>query len=295
MWAVLVVVVDVVGDESFELVLAPDDGSVEEFSSDGSDPAFCECVCDWCADRGLENLVAFGSEDLVEAIDELAAAIADQSAAVGELVRVAEEQVAGGLGGPGTGGVGGDAGVEHLAGRYVDEEQDVVAAQSGGVDGEEVSCDSSLGVQELAPGHRRARGCRIDVVVIENGPDRRGRDGVAEADEFAVDASMSQGRIVLGQAHHQAADLGRGRWSSGATLWWLGPVQGDASSMPSQQRFWCHDPALVTRARQCSSDRAEQCPIVVTDGWPLDLATQYLELVAKDNDLDVFRASGADC
>ena len=41
---------------------------------------------------------------------------------------MAEEQVAGGLGGPGPGGVGGDAGVEDLAGGDVDEEQDVVAA-----------------------------------------------------------------------------------------------------------------------------------------------------------------------
>ncbi len=34
-----------------------------------------------------------------------------------------------------------ETGVEHLAGLDVDEEEDVVAAQRGGVDGEEVRCD----------------------------------------------------------------------------------------------------------------------------------------------------------
>ena len=48
------------------------------------------------------------------------------------------------LGGPGAGGIGGDAGVEHLAGGDVDEEQDVVAAEQGSVDGEEVAGHGGL-------------------------------------------------------------------------------------------------------------------------------------------------------
>jgi len=68
---------------------------------------------------------------------------------VSKLLVVAEEQVAGGLGGPGPGRVGGDTGVEHLPGGDVDEEQDVEPAEQGGVDGEEVAGDSGLKVQEL--------------------------------------------------------------------------------------------------------------------------------------------------
>jgi hypothetical protein len=45
-----VVVVRVVDDEAFELVLVPDDGAVEEFPADGSDPAFGEGVGNWCPD-----------------------------------------------------------------------------------------------------------------------------------------------------------------------------------------------------------------------------------------------------
>jgi len=41
-----VVVVDVVDNESFELVLVPDQGAVEQVAADGSDPPFSERVGD---------------------------------------------------------------------------------------------------------------------------------------------------------------------------------------------------------------------------------------------------------
>jgi len=76
--SVCVVVVGVVDDQLLQVVLVPDDGSVEELSADGADPAFSEGVGHPCADGGLEDLEAFGSEDLVEVVDELAATVADQ-------------------------------------------------------------------------------------------------------------------------------------------------------------------------------------------------------------------------
>ena len=68
-----VVVLDVVEDEAFELAFVPDDGSVEEFASQGSDPSFSEGVGYGGSDRCLKDVESFGSEDLVEAADELAA------------------------------------------------------------------------------------------------------------------------------------------------------------------------------------------------------------------------------
>jgi hypothetical protein len=65
-----VVVVDVVHDESFELVLVPDDGAVEELASHAPDPSFSERVGHGCADGGLEDLHSLGSEDLIEGVDE---------------------------------------------------------------------------------------------------------------------------------------------------------------------------------------------------------------------------------
>ena len=78
MGSVGVVVLDVVDDQAFELLLVPDDGAVEELSSDRSDPAFGERVGDWGADGCLEDLEAFGSEDLVEGVDELAASVSHE-------------------------------------------------------------------------------------------------------------------------------------------------------------------------------------------------------------------------
>ena len=84
-----VVAVDVVEDEPFELVLVPDDGSVEALSSQGPDPALGERVRNRCSDWGFEDVEAFGSEYLVEGVDELAAPIANQRPCIGESVGVA--------------------------------------------------------------------------------------------------------------------------------------------------------------------------------------------------------------
>ena len=128
MRSVGVVVVDVVGDEAFELVPVPDDGAVKQFAAQSSDPAFSKAVCHWRSDWGLEDLESFGSEDLVEGVDELTATVPDQSSGAGELIGVVEEQIAGGLGGPGSGRVGCDSGEEDFSASDVDEEQQVVAA-----------------------------------------------------------------------------------------------------------------------------------------------------------------------
>ena len=95
-----VVVIDVVDDEPLELVAVPDDGAVEELASKGADPAFGERVRHGSAHRCLKDLAAFGSEDLVESVDELASAVAHERPGIGESVAVTEQQVPGGLAAP---------------------------------------------------------------------------------------------------------------------------------------------------------------------------------------------------
>jgi hypothetical protein len=73
-----VVVLDVVDDELLQLVLVPDDGAVEELAADRSDPSFSERIGHRTADGCREDLEALGAEDLVEGVDELATAIANQ-------------------------------------------------------------------------------------------------------------------------------------------------------------------------------------------------------------------------
>ena len=207
MGPVRVVVVDVVDDEPFELPLVPDDGAVEELASKGADPAFGECVRHGGAHRRLEDLHAFGSEDLVEGVDELACAVAHERAGVGELVAVTEQQVPRRLGGPDAGGVVRDPCEVHAPGRDVDEEQRVEPAQRDGVDGGEVAGDGGLGPQELRPGDFRACGCGVDSGVLEDLPDRGRSEAVAEPGKFAVDAAVSPGRILGCEAQCESAKL----------------------------------------------------------------------------------------
>jgi hypothetical protein len=117
---------------------------------------------------------------------------------------------------------------------------------------------------------------------------------VAEADEFAVDASVSPGRVLVGEAHDQASQLGSDWRSAWASLGALGPVSGDSSAVPSQQGFGCHDPAVPEPAGECRSDRAEQAAVVVGDHRSVDLATKNAQLVAEHDDLEFVRAPGPD-
>ena len=78
MGPVRVVMIDVVNDKIVELAAVPDDGAVKEFASKGADPAFGERVRHGSAHRRLEDLHTFGSEDLVEGVDELAGAVAHE-------------------------------------------------------------------------------------------------------------------------------------------------------------------------------------------------------------------------
>ncbi|MGB5755816.1 MAG: hypothetical protein WBM50_02780, partial [Acidimicrobiales bacterium] len=92
---------DVVADESFELAAVPDDGAVEKLSSDRVDPALGECVGDRGPHGWLEDLEALAAEDLVKRVNELTPAIANQAPSSAETLAVAQQQVPGGLGGPG--------------------------------------------------------------------------------------------------------------------------------------------------------------------------------------------------
>ena len=56
MRSVCVVVIDVVDNEPFEVVLVPDDGSVEQFVADGSDPAFGVAVGHRCPDLRVSRI-----------------------------------------------------------------------------------------------------------------------------------------------------------------------------------------------------------------------------------------------
>jgi len=103
---------------------------------------------------------------------------------------------------------------------------------------------------------------------------------VAEADEFAMDAPVSPRRVLLRETYDQLAQLRCFRRPALATGRGLGPVPGNTFAVPAQQGFGCDDPALAEPARESRGDGAEQGPVVVVDRRLVNLAAQYLELVA---------------
>jgi hypothetical protein len=98
--------------------------------------------------------------------------------------------------------VGGDAEDVHPPGGVLDDEERVQPAHGDGVEMEQVAGEDRvrLGPQELGP-RRSGSPCRgVDAGVMQDGPDRGGADLVAEAGKFAVDASISPGGVLGGQA-----------------------------------------------------------------------------------------------
>jgi hypothetical protein len=97
-------------------------------------------------------------EDGVEGVGELAAAVADQECvALGVGVH---EEVAGGLGGPSAGGVGGDAEQVGTAAAVFEHDQGVYACEVDGVDVTGKTCaERRRGIRcESAANHRRSVG-----------------------------------------------------------------------------------------------------------------------------------------
>ena len=196
------------------------------------------------------------------------------------------------MGGPCAGGVGGDAGEEHFSGGDVDEEQQVVAAQQGGVDGGEVTRDGGLGAQELGPRDSRSVRCRLHAVAFEDPPHGRRSDAVTKTGEFAVDAAVAPGRVVRRHVDDEPANLsggGRPSWSFGG----LGPVAGDAPSVPPQQSVGRDEPAGASWSGERGGDRAEQGPVVVVELGPVVLSAKHHQLVTQHDDLKILRTARA--
>jgi len=212
----------------------------------------------------FQDLDLLAAEDLIGRRRELAAAVTYQRLGAVERVTVAEEQVAGCLGGPFAGRMGRGPGVEHAPRRDVYEEQQVVAAQHHGVDTGEVTGHRRLRPKEVRPGHRRGLPSRGDVAVAENLAHRRCTDAVTKPDELAVDPPVTSRRIVSGHLDHQSTDHRCGGWPPRASRR-VGPVTGHPWAVPPQQGLRGDDPPVAKPARQRLGDRTQQSPVIVSD------------------------------
>jgi hypothetical protein len=152
-WPVTVVMAFVVAQHGSGVLLVDDQDAVEEFATDGADEAFGDRVGPRCPHRSLDDPDVDGGEDRVEGGGELGVAVADQEPEASTGVVEVHAEVAGLLGQPGAGGVGGDAEDVYAAGGVLEDEEDIQPVQGDGVEVKQVAGQDRvcLRAQELGP------------------------------------------------------------------------------------------------------------------------------------------------
>ena len=125
-----------------------------ELAAGGADEAFGDPVGPRCPDGRLDDADVDGGEDGVERGGELGVAIADKEPDAAHGVVEIHQQVAGLLGQPGAGRVGGDTQDVYPAAGVLDDEERVGPVQGDGVEVEQVAGQDGVGLgsEELCPG-----------------------------------------------------------------------------------------------------------------------------------------------
>ena len=91
-----------------------------------------------------------------------------------------------------------------------------------------------LSAQEGPPAGVCSAWCGAEAGGGQDPADRARAQAVSEPGEFALDAAVAPGGILLGQAQHQVADLVTDRWAAGPVG--SRSILGDQAAVPGQQR-----------------------------------------------------------
>jgi len=144
----------VLAQDPLQMILVPDEGTVQELTAASPDPAFSDRV-----HPGRPDVAAHGpdvgvGEDGAGGGGEVRSAVADHELDPISLFAEVHEQVPGLLGGPLSCGMRRDAGDPDAPGRVFYHSQDVGLGAAGQVNREEVAREdgAGLGAQELRPG-----------------------------------------------------------------------------------------------------------------------------------------------
>ena len=121
--------------------------------------------------------------------------------------------------------------------------------------------------QELSPGRTGSSWRGIESRVLQDRPDGRGGNGMAESDQLTLDASVAPAGILAGHPQHQGPDRWCGGWSAWSSVR-VGPAAGDELGVPAQQRSGRHQPQLAQRGRQQPAQRAEHGAVEPRQCWP---------------------------
>jgi hypothetical protein len=232
---VLVVVRDVVCQHRLEMWSTDDQHAVQQLMTDCADPSLSHRVRARRPRGRPQSPDALGSEDGIEGVGELRVPVTKQKPELPHVVCQIHEQVAGLLGHPRPGRVGGDAQDVDAAGGKLDHEQHIQPPEQHRVDMEQVARQDPLGLdgQELSPGQPRAAWRWIDACPVKEQPHRAWREPVTKPGELTVDTPIPPGRVLGCQPQDQVPQPRRDRRSTGRAVG-LSPVALEQLPMPAQ-------------------------------------------------------------
>ena len=155
-----------------EVALSGDQELVEAFPAEGADEAFRDRVHPWCPYRVRMIRMSVPVKTASNVAVNFVVPVADQEQELVGAFAEVHQEVAGLLGHPGLGGMGGDPGEVYAATAVLDHQQDVQAAEEDGVDVGEVDGKDRVGlpVEELRPGRPGPPRRGIDARHVEDLP-----------------------------------------------------------------------------------------------------------------------------
>ena len=99
----------------------------------------------------------------------------------------------------------------------------------------------------------------VDPVALEDSPDRRGADAVAEFEQLALDPAVSPARVLPRHPHHQRGDDVVDRWATGPVR--IGPPSAHELTMPAQDRARGDQAMATQRSGQPPDEGGEDRPV----------------------------------
>jgi hypothetical protein len=235
---------------------------------------------------------AFAAKDLVEAGDELRVAVVDREPRVLEARR--DDEVARLLHDPAAARMCGAAREVNAPTLKLNEEEHVVAAQKGGLDGEEVAGDDArrLRTQERAPTRPRASRRRSKASTREQAANGARRNWEAELLELAGDALVAPACVLAREPQHRVARFAVDRrppWPHARVC----PPPPHELAVPAQQGLRRDEQAMAAPGREQAACGGEEGAVTRSQPRALDLAAQDIQLMAQNQQLDVLALRGA--
>ena len=172
----------------------------------------------------------------------------------------------------------------------LDHDQRVDEPQQHRVHVDEVDGDDAAGLrgEELLPGRAGTARRGIDPGIMQDLPDRGGRDRVAEPDQLSLHPPVPPRGVLRRDADHELLDRGRRGRPPGTPTARVIPLARDQPPVPREQRRRCHHEHLAPPAPGDQSRQRRQPQPV---GWAVtdsaDLAAQHGVLVPQHQKLCV--------